>query len=725
MGVATSPNANSDEGRNITVTVTVSTVHPGFSGSAIFTGVDSSGRWVRIVANHDRIPRVPVKGETWQIVGKFRIHQNYGKQLQAEHCRVIEPTGQLLINYLCSHPVFRGTGVGQVKISKLYKIYGDDLRLLLDTGDVKALKGVLSFETAEKLIGAWQKNSQEVSVITFLDQYKVDKKLANKIIKYWGGKAVEKIQQNPYRLLILMSWKIVDGLAAKLDVQWNDRRRLIAAAEAYTYERLDNRKDTLTHAVTLKQGITYLLGGVSEEIAQEAIELALREKAIVGDAVKGYQPLGCAVMEQYLVNRFLSLLKTNQEGQLSLFKDNSAEVQINKQLAKFEQLEGIKLNHEQRAAVKMSVTQPLSVLKGGAGVGKTTVLRVIHQIAQSMGITVHQLALAGRAAQRIRETTGHGASTIVGFLNFMQQKQLVPKAGDLIVIDESSMLDLLLTYRLTRALPDGIRLLFVGDPYQLPPIGPGLVFHVLATSSTVPTVELFQIHRQAASTGIPQVAGLVRQGVVPELSSYEGSGTGISFIESAQSGILATLVRVLRDLDSFNETQILGVTKSGLVGVEAINQTFHKLMVGSKPQLEDWGLAESDPIIYTVNDYKRQLFNGSLGRIERIFPNGLNVDSDSSYCAIGNFDGRKIDLLNEDLGNIELAYAITIHKAQGSQFRRVVVPITRSKLLDRTLIYTALTRATEQVVFVGDRQAFNEAVKNPPTVTLRQVGLSF
>lgn len=201
----------------------------------------------------------------------------------------------------------------------------------------------------------------------------------------------------------------------------------------------------------------------------------------------------------------------------------------------------------------------------------------------------------------------------------------------------------------------------------------------------------------------------------------------MSFIECSQGSVTEYLRKVIDDLGGFGETQILSVLKNGVAGVRKINDAFHHQKTKGQPCLDGWGLAETDPIIYTKNGYQRELFNGSLGRLERVISPSSDAKSDEEgngdVRAIARFDGRQVELLDEDLGNVELGYAITIHKAQGSQFSRVVIPVTRNRLLDRTLVYTALTRAIEQVVFLGDRQAFNHAVLNPPSASQRKVGL--
>ncbi len=198
---------------------------------------------------------------------------------------------------------------------------------------------------------------------------------------------------------------------------------------------------------------------------------------------------------------------------------------------------------------------------------------------------------------------------------------------------------------------------------------------------------------------------------------------GVSFLECPEDKIINHLVDIVADLGGFEEAQILSITKSGLSGVFNINQAFHRNLARGKRKLIAWELAESDPIIYTVNDYDRELYNGSLGRIEKVNLGTREIEDGEGEPVrlVCDFDKRKINLSDADLGNIELAYAITVHKAQGSQFQRVIIPITRSRLLDRTLIYTALTRGIKQVIFIGQRQEFNEAINRPPSALLRKV----
>jgi exodeoxyribonuclease V alpha subunit len=273
-------------------------------------------------------------------------------------------------------------------------------------------------------------------------------------------------------------------------------------------------------------------------------------------------------------------------------------------------------------------------------------------------------------------------------------------------------------YSIVRALPVRARLLMVGDPCQLPPIGFGLIFQVLAASPNIPRVELIDIHRHAKSSGIPQIARYIRQGTVPALPVFTDTCTGVSFIEADDRAVVDQILSVLDTWSGYDDAQVLGVTKRGTSGIRNINATLHAMASAEKPTLEGWGLAEGDPIIYLENDYQKELWNGSLGKIESI------LKSNGARSLLCSLDGLRREIPEEDFHRLDLAYAITVHKAQGSQFKRVIVAVVRSRLLDRTVIYTALTRGIEQVVFIGDRAAFDAAITAPPHSHERQVGFS-
>jgi exodeoxyribonuclease V alpha subunit len=273
-----------------------------------------------------------------------------------------------------------------------------------------------------------------------------------------------------------------------------------------------------------------------------------------------------------------------------------------------------------------------------------------------------------------------------------------------VVIDEASMLDLSTLYRILLRLGQA-RLLLVGDPAQLAPIGFGLTFHILVKAPAVPTVLLDRVHRQDEDSGIPAIAAAIRSGRMPDFEGFQGRRPGVSFIDCPADEAVYRIADIGRELIQAGgirgETQILSPVRAGSAGITAINRHFHEARAGDRPRFPGRrDIAIGDPVIFVKNDAKLDLQNGSIGRF---------IALDGS-AALVNFDGREVELTAAQAHFLELAYAISVHKAQGSSWPRVIVPVYRSRLLDRTLIYTAITRGQEQVVILGDAHAFARAL---------------
>jgi exodeoxyribonuclease V alpha subunit len=686
------------------------------NSGTVFSGKDDCGRHMRIVAPYHATSRTPGLGEVWEAHGEFGVHPEYGLQFYAERCERLLPKGQLIVLYLANNPKFKGIGLS--KASRLYARFGEELTQLLSKGDPTVFEGkeLLTPLTARTLVAAWHSDQVESDIIAFLDKYNFNIRLASKVQRCWGEKAIDILTRNPYCMLAFAGWEVVDNAARNLGITYLDERRLIGAVETCLYNRLNN-KHTLTTSSILLQHIRSLLG-VDTDIATCAVNFALADNAIVGTEQHGYQPIGVASIETGIAKRLMCIHNGElpRQGHLLHSWSGISSKLIDDKIAAHETAHKVTLNEEQRSAIRSAVKNRISVLTGGAGVGKTTVLRVIIAVVEESNGTIYQMALAGRAAQRMKEATGHEAMTIAGFISNVRNGHLQVKSNAYVIIDESSMLDQPTMYRILRYLPDGVRVLLVGDPYQLPPIGFGLVFHKLALSNIIPRIELKHVHRQAESTGIPAVALSIRNGSLPRLKAFRGNDTGVSFIDCAPRNIVSSLHHVTTEWDELSESQILGVTKAGIAGVRVINEYYHSSKSVGKRQL--WRFAVGDPVIYLENDYERLLFNGTLGQV-----NNVVTDEDGPALAC-DFDGVTHLIKEPDLDKIDLAYGITVHKAQGSQFNRVAVPIMGSRLLDRTLIYTALTRGVKQVVFVGDRRAFDAAIINLPSAMRRNVGFS-
>lgn len=706
---------------NQTFTLTVSKIISFNGGGTIFKGKSADGRLVTVVASFNVVSGADVvKEDIWSITGKLLSHPEYGDQLHAVDMELELPCNDLIVDYLLNNHHFRNIGLGQVKLECLWKEFRDSLTDFLDSGDIETLsnRSGISEKVVAVLVERWLKLTSEVKIRKWLKAHGIDKRLAGKIIRIWGERAVEYLEKNPYLLILFLSWKDVDSLGKRLGIASDDARRLVGAVESTTYDRHDH-SHTLTPHKTLTNLLKYRIS-CDTGLAERAIRIAIEEKILVGNVTDGYQHIGVERLERRIHQRLLAMLAGEVGAQIPLITDNDGD--LTKDIAAAENNIGFPLSVEQRSAVVYAIKEPLSVVCGGAGTGKTTVLSVIHEILSKHNIPIYQMALSGRAAQRMREATGRPASTIAKFCMEVRIGNRDPSPDALYIIDESSMVDLPSMYRLLTNMPIGSRLLMVGDPHQLPPISFGLVFDRLVESKKVPTVTLKQVHRQTKESGIPAVASAIRSFTIPKgLSEYESSvKTGVSFIECnvqhAARLVWDVFVEMGRDTE---QIRTLCAIKAPPAGVTSLNEMFqsrlnqHANFIGESR----WRFATGEPVIFLQNNYDLGVFNGSLGIIQKIFKT-----NDGWKMRILWDDNEVREVKEEFFGHMSLAYAMTVHKAQGSQFRKIICPIFASKNLDNSLIYTALTRGVEQVVFIGDRVAFNSAVVSMSTSMKREVG---
>ncbi len=561
-------------------------------------------------------------------------------------------------------------------------------------------------------------------VVRWLDRHGMDPRLGGKIVGYYGSEAVAKLSADPYRLLAFdPRWKRVDRLARTVfGVGEDDPRRLHAAAAEALYRELD-RQNTAADAATLLAAVERLLG--SGHLARRALNETYADGGFV-ESGGMYQARGV-----YLMERFIAAFVADRaagRAQLDLLRQEAAVGQV---IGAFEREEH-GLGDEQRRAVRLALASRFAVITGGAGVGKTSVLKAVHRCAEAAKGRVLQMALSGRAAKRLSEATGRPAMTIAGFLQNTTSCDLAGYSH--LVVDEASMLDVLHAFRIFRRVPASMDVVLVGDAFQLPPIGPGLVFHLICEED-LPVARLTKVYRQTGETGIPEVSKRVRDGEWPGLPPYGGRAPGVCFVPTGAGEMAEAVLRIYDDLggpDPQSDVQVLCATRAERPwGTAGINTLLHGRYAAGGAELvalddaggvAPTGIAVGDPVLFTRNDWDRQVFNGSLGRVLEVAPPAAVLDRGSPVCRV-EFDGKQLPLTSEDMEFVELAYAITVHKAQGSQFRRVIVPVWPSRLLDRTLVYTAITRSVEQVVLVGDEAAARRATEQVPLVLRRAVGL--
>jgi exodeoxyribonuclease V alpha subunit len=673
-------------------TLSITGVYPVTHGGWIAFGRDEKNARVVLAADTGATARTPALGESWQVQGLEQLDPIFGHQVRVSTGMPIKPHGALLLRFITNLKI----GIGVTKAARLRDAFGDGLAAILDENDACVLSEVLNEEEAAALLRAWHHHASDLAALHFLDANGFSPRLSGRLLRFYGEDTAQKLRENPYRILAVASWPEVDAAARRLGIGTEDERRLVAAMDAVLYEALDEDKHTVVPRTVALDKLKPVLGSSSDRLANKAIGAALRQGAVVEDA-SGLRSTGVAIIED-AVSRQLSALLARRT-QPSILADEPA-------------AEGLVLNTEQRTAVRLLVSdeEGLVLVSGGAGTGKTAVLRVACDIQQQQGIQPELLALSGRAAHRLRTSTGRPASTIAAFIYKRRISPYGAADEPVIVIDEASMLDLPTAYRILQLIPDRGRLVLVGDPYQLPPIGYGLVFHVLAEDHRVPKVELRTVHRQAERTGIPLIGSTLRHGKVPERSTlidYQGLASGFSFIEAEPDDIPRLVLNVYGELGGIPQVQVIASTRAE---TSSLNRMLQRARLGRKSVAR---FEPGDPVLFGRNDYERELFNGSLGQVIAV------RDGGQLLC---EFDGVEQEL--DDRIDLQLAYGITVHKSQGSQFPRVIVPIVRNRMLDRSLIYTALTRAVEQAVFVGSWAAFCEAIVKEPSVIRRRHALT-
>lgn len=723
-------------------------------GGCIFTGipVDDTGMvqdattYYVVRASSDLLGATKVQlGQWWRVVGEpiekvlavngYRITE---WQIEPSDLSLALPSGEHIITLMAESPEFQG--IGRVKGRRLWETFNEGLYAILEQGDLGALTSVLTEERARQVIVAWQLYG-DTRTLQWLQRHGLDVAVGRKVVAFFGANAPDQIEADPYRLLsFCATWQQVDVLAkVEFGIADDDPRRLQGAIEEALYRLfgLGHTCASLSMLMGCLEPILQVAGASPKwrQLVPETLAQGLSNGSYVIGNDHDIHPIGPLVMETAVARTIVDRLVKVTEAQVL------SAVVVEACLAEYEATEGIALNREQRLAVQTAAANAFSIITGGAGVGKTTVLKALYEVFDRAGIRIFQMALAGRAAKRMQEATGRSASTIASFLRSTKDEDL---AGPVvIVVDEASMLDIITMYRLCEILPSHVRLVLVGDPSQLMPVGPGLVLHALAQEPGLPSVELTVVKRYGGVIG--EAAGAIRNGVWPKLPADDAAP--IAFIpcgalvgrggEDLAESLDETVLRLYTQ--SPTDTQILSARRNGPGGVTGLNLLCQERMAGEAQPLMVWsepqqsmartGFRLGDPLLCTRNLWDWGLQNGSLGKLVQIEDpprlvtkeNGEELDYPIAWAEWD--DGERRPIFESMLDDLELGYAITVHKAQGSQWPRVIVPVTCSRLLDRTLVYTAVTRAQRQVILVGDPVAARRAVVELPRSHARHVAL--
>jgi exodeoxyribonuclease V alpha subunit len=739
---------------NMALTLRVTSIrsqNPHGMGGCIFAGaaIDMQGNVIDARAYYVvRAPRALLGenrvqvGQWWHVEGPCRQRMNLANGFEVSE-RQIEPTvlefllpsGEHVVTLMAESDDFRGIGYGKAR--KLWEMFGNSLYALLDHGDVDTLTRVLTEESAQHAVKAWALQG-DTRTLQWLQQRGFDTVIGRKILKFFGADASVRIEEDPYRLIsFCATWKSVDALArSTFAIRVDDHRRLRGAVEEALYRLFDSGHTCVSRAM-LADRLVGVLGSQTPLFRWRAlIDGALDQGLWNGSYVLGHDdaihPTGPLVMETVVAQTVAQrLLDPSDQSVIG-------DIELERLLQRYEMSEGFALNDEQRQAVRVAANNAFALVTGGAGVGKTTVLKAVYAVYDRAGIRVYQMALAGRAAKRMQEATGRPASTIASFLRNVGRDAL--NGPLVIVVDEASMLDIVTMHRLCRDLPSHARLLLVGDPAQLMPVGPGLVLHALVGLPQIASSELKVVKRYG--NAIARAADAMRSGVWPALPADPTAPISmlacLGLRHDGPDSLAAAVLKLYQD-DPVN-TQILCARRRGPDGTHLLNAVCQTALTIKSRPLVVWsdeqesevrtGFHEGDLVLCTKNLWSLGLQNGSLGRLVQVEmpPRMLTNDAGEEIgLAIGWIlwdDGERRPVFEHMLDDLEPGFAITVHKAQGSQWPRVIIPVTGNRLLDRTLLYTAVTRAQQQVILVGDVDAARAAVEAMPKVHFRQVGLT-
>ena len=676
------------------------------------------------------------QGENITAEGEYIEHPVYGRQFKIQNYETVTPTDRVgMERYLGSGAI---RGVGEALAARIVKKFGDDtFRIIEEEPERLAeVKGISERKAQEIAIQMEEKKDLREALV-YLQQYGISNTLAVKIYNTYGMEMYSVMRENPYRLAEDVSgvgFRIADEIAGKIGIHTDSDYRirsgilytlLQAVGEGHCYLPLD---------LLLRRASELL--GVSEENIRPQVDNLIMDRKLVakGEAVFAssyyYAELNCANM---LRNLNIPMVEAENLP--------SQDAAIRKRLERMAENLSMELDELQLKAVEESIKNGLFILSGGPGTGKTTTINMIIRFFESEGMDIFLAAPTGRAAKRMSETTGFEARTIHRMLELnggmegsagFERNETNPLETDLVIIDEMSMVDITLMNSLLKAIAPGTRLILVGDINQLPSVGPGSVLKDIIQSEAFNVVMLTKIFRQASTSDIIVNAHKINRG---EEVSLDNKSMDFFFLKRYEADIIINVVLQLvkQKLPKFVDAtpydiQVLTPMRKGLLGVERLNGILQQYLNPpdkSKREKEhgDMVFREGDKVMQTKNNYQLEweirtkfgltvdkgmgIFNGDMGIITEIndFAETMTVEFD---------EGRKVEYSYKLLDELELAYAITIHKSQGSEYPAVVIPLLSgpSMLMNRNLLYTAVTRARKCVTLVGNDTTFNQMIQN-------------
>lgn len=682
-------------------------------------------------------------GECASLTGEWVNHPEYGEQFKVELYETIMPREEIaIIKYLSSGVI---KGVREATAKKLYEAFGDSVFDVLtnEPEKVEKIKGI-GHDRAQTICKSFNEQRSVQNIVMFLQQYSISANTAIKIHKIFGSEAVSVIKQNPYALANAVdgiSFKTADAIAYNIGIPKNSPERIACGVVYYLREAAYTNGHAYMPRDVIKEHTVYNLD-ITETEAENAISQLIAGRDIIADRIDNNEVLylyGMYYDEKYIAERVTEIATSDSRYAIS---ESRAEEEVDD----FEHEHEIKLAKKQREAVVTALSSGFMVLTGGPGTGKTTTINAIISIMENLNIKVALAAPTGRAAKRMSQMTSRDAKTVhrllgaqmVGNTHTFSRDEENPLDSDVIILDEASMVDTALMAAFLRAVKPGGRIILSGDSDQLPSVGAGNVLRDIIDSGVVSTVKLTDIFRQSEESLIIVNAHRINNGEMPELSDRTRD---FFFMHRNNPSDVATTVTELYKsrlpktygLNPMSDIQILSPTKKGVTGTVELNRML-QMSVNPPSQSKNeykYGqtvFREGDKVMQTRNNYDIEyttekgengvgIYNGDMGTVD-------SIHTEARYMIITFDDGKIIEYPFTSVEDLDLAYAITVHKSQGSEFSYVVMPLSTymPMLMTRNLFYTAITRAKTMVVLVGSERIVENMTKNN-TYTKRFTGL--
>ena len=669
----------------------------------------------------------PMPGEIINMKGEWVNHPRYGEQFKVVHYETQVPASVYGIEKYLGSGLIRG--IGPIMAKRIVKHFSRETLEVIET-NVEKLAEVegIGKKRIQMIKRAWEDQKEIREVMIFLQAHGVSSGFATKIFKHYGSESIKVVKENPYRLaadIFGIGFVTADSIAEKLGFAEDSELRAEAGI-LYVLSQLADEGHVYYPYEPLIEKCRKILQVDREVIVRAFGTIAVLDKIVIEDLNEKIVEFRENNKAVYLArfhfseNSIATRLKTLLNAPKSIRKIDSE-----KAIEGLQHRLDITLAERQVEAVKCACEDKVLVITGGPGTGKTTIVNAVLKIFRKLGVEIMLAAPTGRAAKRMSEATGHEAKTIHRMLEYSIQKGGFQKNDgnplevELLIVDEASMIDTILMHHLLKAIPPTATFILVGDVNQLPSVGAGNVLKDIIYSGAITVVELNEIFRQAQESSIIVNAHKINNGLLPALKSSKHEPDDFYFIEQEDpEEVLKIILELAKTripkrfaFDPVDGIQVLTPMHKGVVGAENLNAELQKVLNPGEDVVtrSGRGFRVKDKVMQIRNNYGKEVFNGDIGRISWI-------DTENQEVTI-SFDDREVRYDYPDLDEIVLAYAVSVHKSQGSEYPAVIVPILTQHyvLLQRNLIYTAVTRGRELVVMIGTKKALAIGVKNDKT----------